>query len=84
MATALGLLNVKSNTTASPSVALAGAMVATVGARSLSSIVPIALTAPLWIVNVSSNSSIVSCVVGTLTVPVVTPAATFTVTSVVV
>ena len=74
----------KSNTTGLPSVALAGLIVATVGALSLSTIVPVALTAPLWIVKVSSNSSMVSWVVGTLTVPVVAPAGTTTVTLVVV
>ncbi len=46
--------------------------------------VPMAFIIPLAIVKVSSNSSIVSWVVGTLTVPVVAPAGTTTATLVVV
>ena len=67
-----------------PSVALAGVILVTVGALSSSKMVPIALTVPVAIVKVSSNSSIVSWVVGTLTIAVVAPAGTTTVTSVIV
>jgi hypothetical protein len=49
----------------------AGAIVATVGAASLSLIVPVAEAVPEAILKSSLFSSIVSAVVGTLTVPVV-------------
>ncbi|MNG25909.1 hypothetical protein D3C84_1108280 [compost metagenome] len=75
-------MNVKS--TALPSVALADVIAVTSGAPSLSTIVPVALTVPVAIVKVSSNSSIVSVVVGTLTVADVAPAGTLTTTLVVV
>jgi hypothetical protein len=42
-----------------------------------SKIVPVVLTVPLAMLNVSSTSSIASTVVGTDTVPVVAPAGTF-------
>ncbi|MNY77746.1 hypothetical protein D3C86_2177560 [compost metagenome] len=70
--------------TALSSVALADVIAVTVGAPSLSTIVPVALTDPVAIVKVSSNSSIVSVVVGTLTVADVAPAGTLTTTLVVV
>jgi hypothetical protein len=60
-------------------VAEAGVIVATVGAASLSLIVPVAEAVPETIKS-SLFSSIVSAVVGTLTVPVVAPAGTVTVT----
>ena len=78
-----GLLKLTGKLKIPPSTMLASPIV-TVGALSLSKIVPVAVADPLCIVKVSSNSSIVSCVVGTLTVPVVAPAGTLTSTSVVV
>jgi hypothetical protein len=66
-----------------PSVAEAGVIVATVGALSLSLIVPVAEAVPEAIVKVSLDSAIVSAVV-TDTVPVVAPAGTVTVCEVVV
>jgi hypothetical protein len=65
------LLKLNSNTAGLPSVAEAG--VATVGAASLSLIVPVAEAVPEAIVKVSLDSAIVSAVVGT-PVPVVAPA----------
>ncbi len=79
----MGLLKLTEKLKTPPSTIVASPMVTT-GAALSSKMVPVALTAPLWIVKVSSNSSIVSWVVGTLTVPVVAPAGTTTVTLVVV
>jgi hypothetical protein len=65
--TAEGLLKLNSNTAGLPSVAEAGVIVATVGAASLSLIVPVARSRG----NSKGliDSAIVSAVVGTLTVP---------------
>jgi hypothetical protein len=67
------LLNVKLNTSV-PSVAEAGAIVATVGALLLSIIVPVAEAVPEAMLRF--QLSIASTVVGTDTVPVVAPAGT--------
>ena len=88
---ALGLLNVTTKLKSPPSVIVASA-ISTFGAPSSSNMVPIAVSVvvPALIdaltatVNVSSNSSIASTVVGTTTVPVKSPAAITMVTSVVV
>ena len=93
MSTELGLLNVKVKFTGLPSVADAGAIVATVGAPSLSVIVPVAVsviapTGPvddvMLTVKVSVGSAIASSVVCTLAVAVVAPAKKVTTTGVVV
>ena len=80
VSTELGLLNVTTNTAGEPSVG-DGLFIVTVGAGSLSMIVPIAVAVGLLvpvelpvIVNVSFGSSIASSVVGTVTVAVVCPA----------
>ena len=78
-----GLLKLTGKLKTPPSTIVASPMVTT-GAASSSKMVPMAFIIPLAMVNVSSNSSIVSWVVGTLTVPVVAPAGTTTVTLVVV
>jgi hypothetical protein len=75
------LLKLNSNTAGLPSVA-AAAIVATVGAASLS-IVPVAEAVPDNSKGLI-DSAIVSAVVGTETVPVVAPAGTVTVCEVVV
>jgi hypothetical protein len=76
------LLKLNSNTAGLPSVAEAGAIVATVDA-SLSLIVPVAEAVPEASKGLI-DSAIVSAVVGTETVPVVAPAGTVTVCEVVV
>ena len=92
MSVADGLLKVTAKLKLPPSVIEASSIVTT-GALSSSKIVPIAVsvvapTVPVVLViatvNVSSNSSIASCVVGTVAVAVVAPAKNVTVTGVVV
>ena len=87
------MLKVKLKFTGLPSVADAGVIVATVGAPSLSVMVPVAVaviapTGPVDVVmltvSVSVGSAIVSSVVGTLAVAVVAPAKKVTTTGVVV
>jgi calcineurin-like phosphoesterase len=70
VSSAEGLLKLNSNTAGLPSVAEAGVIVATVGAASLSLIVPVAEAVPEAMLKSSLFSSIVSAVVGTPTVPV--------------
>jgi hypothetical protein len=65
VSTAEGLLKLNSNTAGLPSVAEAGVIVATVGAASLSLIVPVAEAVPEAMLKSSLFSSIVSAVVGT-------------------
>jgi hypothetical protein len=87
-----GLLKVKLNTTSDPSIAEAGVIVATVGASSLSSIVPIAVSVVVQCLCSTGDcchsgklfSSIVFAVVGTIAVAVVVSAKKVTVTGVVV